>query len=186
MKVNFNIAEVQEYFFSRMKNISIYRVGYEVVETFRQYLFHWYRNNCYNYSSYVIIGMRSDDYLVRGEITLSNDWMWENGGYEHGWVEFTYKGEEFVFDSLCKEIWTKEEWYKEYNPQNLIKFTKREILSELFASERVQKVSDDCFKVNDEFFLSDTNHIKNPFRNAKIYGSETHIECFVACAPLCN
>ena len=89
------------YFERRMRTIFVDRVCAKGIETFEQYLSYRYRDNCYYYSGYAIIGLKDDDYLMRGDLCISGDFIWGNGGYSHGWVEFKYKGKEYVFDSMC-------------------------------------------------------------------------------------
>ena len=76
------------YFERRMRTIFVDRVCAKGIETFEQYLSYRYRDNCYYYSGYAIIGLKDDDYLMRGDLCISGDFIWGNGGYSHGWVEF--------------------------------------------------------------------------------------------------
>ena len=78
------------YFERRMKSIFVDRVCAKGIETFEKYLSYRYRDNCYYYSGYAIMGLNDDDYLIRGDLCISGDFIWENGGYSHGWVEFKY------------------------------------------------------------------------------------------------
>ena len=74
------------------------------------------------------MGLKLDDFLVRGAICFSGDFIWGNGGYLHGWVEFEFKGIEYVFDSMHKTVVLKQEWYELYKPKVDYKETKKEIL----------------------------------------------------------
>lgn len=178
--------DANRYFFNRMENIFVDRGVYNVVETFKQYLDHRYRNNCYEYSSTAIMGMQGNDYLVRGTLTLSSDWRWENGGYGHGWIEFLYDGKEFVFDSRCSSIILKQDWYKQFNPQNIVKFTKKEILDIIFTNENIIHLSDESCQVKDIYNENDINNIFNPFRKSKIYFEGKNVKKFIAFKEFCN
>ena len=81
------------YFERRMRTIFVDRVCAKGIETFEQYLSYRYRDNCYYYSGYAIIGLKDDDYLMRGDLCISGDFIWGNGGYSHGWVEFKYNSD---------------------------------------------------------------------------------------------
>lgn len=186
MNVLHNNEAANQYFLNRMEKIFVDRGVYKVVETFAQYLNHRYRNNCYEYSGTAIIGMKPDDYLVRGSLTLSDDWMWENGGYGHGWVEFVYNGEEVIFDSRCKGIVPKKEWYEEFKPQDIVKFTKKQVLDTIFTPERVKTLQDGTCQCNSDYDEHDSNHIFNPFRNAKIYITGMTVKKFIAFKEFCN
>ena len=95
------------YFDRRMRAIFVDRCNAKGIETFEKYLAYRYRDNCYYYSGYAIMGLKNDDYLMRGAICISGNFIWGNGGYSHGWVEFKYRGKEYVFDSMCIGILSK-------------------------------------------------------------------------------
>lgn len=186
MSISHNNEFANNYFLKRMENIFVDRGVYKVVENFLDYLKHRYRNNCYNYSATAIMGMRENDYLVRGTLTLSHDWMWCNGGYAHGWVEFLYDGQEFVFDSRCKEIVQKKEWYDEFNPKEIVRFSKQEVIDTIFVPEKITAISNGVYQVDDSYEEQDTNNLINPFRKAKIHFDETTIKKFIAYKEFCN
>ena len=52
------------YFERRMKSIFVDRVCAKGIETFEKYLSYRYRDNCYYYSGYAIMGLNYDDYLI--------------------------------------------------------------------------------------------------------------------------
>ncbi len=121
-----SIERAWKYFLERTKKVYIEkRVE---IETFEEYLAHRYRDNCYYYSGYAIMGLMPQDYLLRGELTLKDDWPWQNGGYRHGWVEFEFEGECYVFDSMLKTPVPKQEYYDYYKPQISYKKSQKEIL----------------------------------------------------------
>lgn len=180
-----SLAEAaNEYFMTQMENIFVDRTV--AIETFEQYLNHRYRNNCYNYSATALMGMMPTDELVRGEIRTDNSWQWENGGYGHGWLEFTYQGEIFVFDSMIKGIMPKAEWYEKAQPKKIVKFTKQEILNLLLVPEKVKLRSDGSYEVNDIFNYDDKDNIENPFQKAIIYMQGKDVHRFIAFRFFCN
>lgn len=117
------IEQANRYFKERTKKVYIERG--EKIETFEEYLSHRYRDNCYCYSAYALMGLKPDDFLVRGSIDLE-DWK----EYQHGWVEFKFKGNEYVFDSKIKGVVLKREWDKRFNPRVEYRKTQEKILSE--------------------------------------------------------
>ncbi len=186
MDNNRNKMLANQYFLKQMENIFVDRGVYKVVENFSEYLGHRYRNNCYEYSSTAIIGMRQDDYLVRGSLTISYDWMWADGGYEHGWVEFLYNGDEYVFDSRCKGVVPKDEWYSEFNPQSIVKFTRQDIFNTVFVPENMICLGNCVYQIKDIYMENDTEKIFNPFRKSKIYFVGEKVNKFIAYKEFCN
>lgn len=171
---------VDKYFNSRMQRVFVYRVEYKQLETFSQYLSHRYRNSCYFYSSYALMGLNDGDRLVRGTITLDYDWMWEDGGYGHGWIEFDYQGEEYIFDSRCRYIELKKEWYEKFNPQNIVRFTKREILDSVFLPSKTRQLEDGAYEVYGLEGRYDKNYRLSPLKMSKIYMQNGEITKFIA------
>ena len=123
------VEEVNRYFKEETQKVYVDR-GY--IKTFEEYLNRRYRGNCYYYSAYALMGLKSDDFLVRGNIDIN-----ECGrcNYHHGWVEFNYKGNDYIFDSLMKGIVTKQAWYDVFKPEIDYKKTQKEILDE-FLNEK--------------------------------------------------
>ena len=128
------------YFDRRMKVVFVDRVCGLGIETFKKYLSYRYRDNCYYYSGYAIMGLKDNDYLVRGNISLPHS-VYANGGYSHGWVEFMYNGQEYVFDSMCIGVVPKDEWYNHFKPDVKFKYSKKVIL-ESILEENVQDPED--------------------------------------------
>ena len=133
-----HIENANRYFEQRTKKV--YIESCTKIESFQEYLNHRYRDNCYYYSAYALMGLKPDDFLVRGYIDLDG---WKN--YHHGWVEFTFEENEYVFDSMVKGIVSKQEWYENFNPRVEYKKTQKEILDE-FLNER------NAFKIQDGFW----------------------------------
>lgn len=181
-----NNEHADKYFLERMKNIFIDRGVYKIVETFEEYLNHRYKNNCYWYSATAIMGMLENDYLVRGSITLSYDWMWCDGGYEHGWVEFVFQGKEYVFDSRCKGVVLKKEWYEEFNPQNIVKFTKKQVLDSVFAPEKMTYLQDGTYQIAEVYEENSVCNFYNPYAKSKIHFENGKIKSFTAFREFCN
>lgn len=186
MDNNRNKMLANQYFLKQMENIFVDRGIYEVVESFEKYLNHRYRNNCYEYSSTAIIGMKLDDYLVRGNLMISYDWMWADGGYEHGWVEFLHNGEEYVFDSRCKGVVPKKDWYGEFKPKDIVKFTKQDIFNTVFVPENMIYLGNGAYQIKDNYRENDADKIFNPFRMSKIYFVGKEVKKFIAYKEFCN
>ena len=114
-----NLLDVQRYF--KMSTGIVYVERGNQVESFQEYLGHRYQDNCYYYSAFALMGLKPEDYLVRGDIN-SNNWR----HYPHGWVEFSYDKQEYVFDSMLTNfLVSKEEWYQYYNPEITYKKLKK-------------------------------------------------------------
>lgn len=91
------------------------------------------------------MGLKPQDFLVRGDIRLPRNMLWQNGGYPHGWVEFEFKGEFYVFDPMLKGIVTRQEYYYYYSPKINYKKSQKEIL-DVFLNERC------AFRIADNFW----------------------------------
>ncbi len=135
---NNHIDEVKRYFEKSTTKVYIERCT--KIESFHEYLEHRYRDGCYYYSAYALMGLKPDDCLVRGNITLVG-----RKNYHHGWVEFNFDEEEYVFDSSIRGIVSKQDWYTRFNPRVDYKKTQKEIL-ETFLNEK------NAFKIHDGFW----------------------------------
>lgn len=144
---NNSTERVWKYFLERTKKVYVERCI--KIESFEEYLSHRYRNNCYYYSAYALMGLKPQDYLVRGAITLKDDWPYQNGGYRHGWIEFVFEDEEYVFDSMLKTPVPKQEYYDYYKPQISYKKSQKEILDTFLYSPSAIKIEDNFWQFRD-------------------------------------
>ena len=133
-------TKANRYFKKSVKKVYIERRAN--IESFEEYLSHRYRDNCYHYSAYALMGLKSNDFLVRGNICIPGDFFWKDGGYSHGWVEFEFEGLEYVFDSMHKCVVPKQEWYELYKPRIDYKKTQKEILDEYLNERCAVKIKD--------------------------------------------
>lgn len=138
--LNERIEEVKRYFLKRTEKVYIENGG--KIESFGEYLYHRYCDNCYYYSAYALMGLKPDDYLVRGYIALSGI---GDPNYHHGWVEFMFEENEYVFDFRCEELVLKQKWYDTFKPQVEYQKTQKEILEE-YLNERC------AFKIQETFW----------------------------------
>ena len=122
------IKKAWEHFLKKTHKVYVERCT--KIESFEEYLSHRYRDNCYYYSAYALMGLEPQDRLVRGVIDLK---YYKN--YRHGWVEFTFENEEYVFDSRLEYVVPKQEYYNHFNPRIDYKKSQEEILKE-FLNER--------------------------------------------------
>jgi len=136
-----------EYFLGRIKKVYVERCV--KIESFEEYLSHRYKNNCYYYSIYALMGLKPQDYLVRGAITLKNEWPWQNGGYRHGWVEFVFEDEVYVFDSMLEKPVPKQEYYDYYKPQISYRQSQKEILDKFLNENCAIKIKDNFWQFKD-------------------------------------
>ena len=116
------INRANRYFIKKTKKVYIEKCT--KIESFEEYLNHRYRDACYYYSAYSLMGLKSDDFLVRGYIDLDN-----SKDYHHGWVEFKFDENEYVFDSKINSVIPKQEWYESLNPRIDYRKTQKKILS---------------------------------------------------------
>lgn len=130
------IEDASRYFVKQTQKVYIERCNSNGIETFEEYLNHGYRDNCYYYSVFALMGLNCDDYLVRGVINYPD---YEN--YAHGWVEFTFNGEVYVFDSMIEGISLKSEWEKEFNPKITYRKTQQEILEKYLTSSNAVEIT---------------------------------------------
>lgn len=132
------INRANRYFIKKTKKVYIEKCT--KIESFEEYLNHRYRDNCYYYSAYALMGLNSDDFLVRGYIDLDN-----YKDYHHGWIEFKFEEKEYIFDSMIKNVIPKQDWYENFNPRVYYKKTQKEIL-DTYLNERY------AFKIQDGFW----------------------------------
>lgn len=149
------MEKANRYFLQRTKKVYIERCT--KIESFEEYLSHRYRDNCYYYSAYALMGLKPDDFLVRGYIDL-DDWK----DYHHGWVEFKFEEEEYVFDSRLKEVVLKQEYYEYFNPRIEYKKTQKEILAEYLNERCASKIQDGFWQF--KYIVMNTDKDDIPYR----------------------
>ena len=140
-------------YFSQMTK-KVYVEGCTKIESFEEYLNHRYRDNCYYYSTYACMGLKPEDFVVRGYIDV-DDWKY----YHHGWVEFKFDGNEYVFDSMIESVMLKEKWYKRYNPRVDYRKTQREILDEYLNERCAFKIKEGFWQFKDIVMNVDKDNI---------------------------
>lgn len=140
------------YFAKRCSIVYVER-GYKI-ESFSQFLQHRCRDNSYYYTFYALMGLQSNDSLVRGYINFKD---WKN--YNHGWVEFTYEDNEYVFDPLIKGVMPKQEWYEEFKPIVQFKKTQREILDTYLNEKYAFKIDDKFWQFKETVIDCDDDHV---------------------------
>lgn len=173
-----SLIMANRYFDRRMKKIFVDRVCSKGIETFEQYLSYRYRDNCYCYSGYAIIGLNDDDYLMRGDLCISGDFIFGNGGYSHGWVEFKYNGKEYVFDSLCYGVVPKSEWYEEFKPKVKFRYSKKEIIKSFQC--KLLKSTSNCYQVQGSNISA--YYTGNVYEGGKLFTQDEKVEKFIAYA----
>ena len=124
------------------------------IESFEEYLNHRYRDACYYYSAYSLMGLKSDDFLVRGYIDLDN-----SKDYHHGWVEFKFDENEYVFDSKINSVIPKQEWYESLNPRIDYRKTQKKILDDYLNERYAFKIRDGFWQFKDIVMNTDKNEI---------------------------
>lgn len=146
MDINEQMAN--NYFEECLKKVYVNH-GNGNIETFKKYLSH---RNCdfqYYYSAYAIMSLDIDDFLVRG---------YTNNNYEHGWVEFSYCGNDYIFDPLLHGIMPKQNWYTKFNPSYIYyKKSKKNILNKYLSNEYAIKIANKIWQF--QYLLSTTDDL---------------------------
>lgn len=167
--------EVNQYFEKCIEKIFVAREYYNPKRyaflKFQDYLAKHYKDSCYHYSSYAIMALLSNDHIVRGKIDVD-----ENGysNYEHGWVEFSFNGEEYVFDSLNYSIVEKQLYYEHMKPIITYISSLGETLDIFTSPENSVQISENTFKVKDfdlvynQFMKIDSSHLFLPLSESEI------------------
>lgn len=91
-----------------------------------------YVGNCYYYSTYMFLCIGENAKLVRGTISLekSED---NRPYYRHGWVEFEYNGEWFVYDDHYYYPIPIKLWHEVVSPYEVdAKFTQTELIEYVY------------------------------------------------------
>ena len=171
------IQMANQYFDRRMKAVLVDRVCAKGIETFEKYLAYRYRDSCYYYSGYAIMGMNDDDYLMRGTLCIRGDFIWENGGYSHGWVEFKYRNQEYVFDSMCRGVVPKEEWYEEFKPNVKFKHSKKEIVENIINGN-TKALDGDCLEIQNVGITD--YYTVSVYRHGKLFMNGNKVKRFIA------
>ena len=176
---------VNEYFIDSTKNIYIEKTNYKTnipyLITFKEYNNREYQDNCYHYSIYSIMGLNLDDALVRGKIDVR-----EKGciNYKHGWVEFKYNGNEYVYDSLFGIV-EKEKYYRRKSPIVEYKIIKEEII-DIFTNNKISTKKNDEYLVKsfdlifDQRDKYDKTHMYLPMSESSIFlGDKKLVKKFI-------
>lgn len=116
------------------------------------------------------MGLLETDNIVRGKIDVDEN---DNCSYEHGWVEFSFDGKEYVFDSLNYSIVEKQLYYEHMTPIITYKVSLEEILSIFTLPENSVQISEDTFKVKSfdlvyNQFVIDSSHLFLPLSESEM------------------
>lgn len=144
--------------------------------TMQEYFDKHYLRNCYYYSTYLILCLKSTDRLVRGEIHNGLKRKDSIPNYKHGWVEFEFNGKWWVYDDHYVYPISIEEYYKENAPYVIFeKFTQNELLE--FVKTKFQDKISETKEGNKTILstreISDVEHkIPLPFVDLEICDGE--------------
>lgn len=148
-------SNVNRYFDMSTRKVFVER-QYKI-ESFKEYLNHGFRDNCLYYSAFALMGLNSNDFLVRGFI---------DSNFFHGWVEFTYNKEEYVFDNLPKtKIISKREWYEKHNPRITYRKCQKEILDKYLNEKYAFKIRDDFWQF--KYVVMESYTDKTPYNEVE-------------------
>lgn len=149
------------YFLQKTKKVYIETNNVNGIETFKKYLRHRYSDNCYYYSAYALMGLNHSDFLIRGMIALSSN---SSSNYAHGWVEFTFEGNEFVFDSRIEGIVPKKTYYETFRPKITFKKSQLDIIKQYLTSEYTIQITTNIWQFKD--YIDDNDYDNGYVLNA--------------------
>ena len=113
------------------------------------------------------MGLKNTDNLIRGVIDVYGR---GKCNYHHGWVEFMYDGEEYVFDNHFSKVVSKEDWYLVRSPQIRYKKSKKEILDKYLTQDYGYKVAEGFWQMKK--VTKTTNRLKKqkkPMKRMAMY-----------------
>ena len=192
---------VNEYFFKQLEKIYVNRCNSLGIETFDKYLSYQYQGNCYYYSAWALMGLDNNAKVVRGRININlNKKAWfnysihrqyPNSNYYHGWVEFTFNGEEYVFDSMISTVVSKKWYYKNKQPVVNCKITLEEVIKMCIGDKDTEQIAPYTYKTGNlymKYYKShekDTTYLACPMSKAiiELEPSENKIKKFIAYDP---
>lgn len=168
-----------KYFYSRLK-----KGRYENM-TMQEYFLKDYRANCYYYSTYFLLCLKPTDRLVRGKIHLDGDYdfvsrMLYHGkvvpNYEHGWIEFEFEGEWWVWDDHYNNPVPLEQWKKDRAPYEIYtKFTQTELIDYMLSKHKDEitiSSSNNVTKISTQDVWDSTYNIPLPYVDLVIKNGE--------------
>ena len=157
--------DANRYFEKRTKKVYVDRCNnLKGIEPFEEYLNYRYRDSCYYYSAYALMGLNSDDYLVRGYINYQG-----KKNYAHGWVEFKFNGESYVFDSMIIGVVLKGTWEETFNPRVTYRKKQQEIFDEYLTPTYAVEIKEGFWQFKD-VYDNNPNHgyVLNALRLARV------------------
>ncbi len=175
-----------EYFNNQMRQVYVRRNC--KIYPFEDYAYSPDGGRCYYLSCWSIMGLAPDSWLCRGQINLPERPGWKaSDNYKHGWVEFTYDHEDYIYDSLNSSVWPKSYWDDTYGPHDItFQKTQQEILN-------LSLNSDNAFQINDylwqfkksrdmllEFDSVNDGFLKDALSCSQIYCYSTRTSYFLA------
>lgn len=68
--------------------------------------------------------------------------------YKHGWVVFSYDGQNYIYDSLESHVWPQQYWEQLYNPHEItFDETQASILELMLNDTNAYRVSNDLWQL---------------------------------------
>ena len=110
-------------------------------KSMKSYFDKGYRANCYYYSTFLVLCLKPTDRLVRGNIHIKRGYETVDlckdkktyPNYKHGWVEFEYNGEWFVYDDHYYYPIPIKLWHEVVSPYEIdAKFTQTELIEYVY------------------------------------------------------
>lgn len=192
-----SLSEYQQanaYFMSCTEKVFIEKWNYLAkkgyLQTFKEYMESRYQGNCYYYSTYALMGLRSTDSVVRGKINVDENGISPDAStYKHGWVEFEYLGKKWVYDCLIDSIIERDLYYEHKLPIITYKATLEDVISEYTKVENCQKIIGTEYLIKSfalvyNTFNPDNTHLASAMSNARITLDEDKklVKKFIACS----
>lgn len=117
-------TKAQDYITERISHIYIEHEGQ--INAFQKYN----SADCFKHTTLILLALKQNALLIRGYIACG-----DLQGLPFGWLEFQFKGQEFVFSPMLPDAIPKEDYYSFFEPRVEYKKTRKEILDEFLLEK---------------------------------------------------
>lgn len=172
-----DLLRATEYFTEQIEKVYVrYR---NRIYPFSQRAYNPHGGKCYYLSTWALMGLGNDDWLVRGQIDLPGGPQRKpQKNYRHGWVVFSYLERHFVYDPCEKYVWPLEVWESTFNPHDITFWmTKQQVLSLALGSsnqKNAYQISDYIFqfKRTEKMALKNLDNVNNGYLRDTLGGAQ--------------
>lgn len=183
------LLKATEHFNHEMKKVYVRR-NCEIIP-FSDITYNPKGGRCYYLSTWALMGLESESYLFRGQIDLPERPGWKaQKNYKHGWVQFTYRTNLYIYDPLETCVWHQDYWEKIYEPHDItFTMSQQEILElalENPASDNAYPISDYIYQfknakdMNLQFNSERDGFLRDTLAGSQIRYGYGHVSFFLA------